>query len=60
MMRALAFTAFVPAILVAITVLGSGCASEDYFCDDTGCYSCDGLGCRLVDPPRPHQPRASA
>lgn len=28
-----------------------GCASENYFCDETGCYYCDGLGCREVDPP---------
>jgi len=48
MMRALAFTTFV---LAAFATLGTGCASEDYFCDDTGCYSCDGLGCRPVDPP---------
>jgi hypothetical protein len=47
-MRALAFTTFV---LSAFATLGTGCASEDYFCDDTGCYSCDGLGCRPVDPP---------
>lgn len=29
----------------------SGCAADDYYCDATGCYLCDGLSCRLVDPP---------
>jgi hypothetical protein len=28
-----------------------GCNNESRYCDDTGCYFCDGLGCRLVNPP---------
>jgi hypothetical protein len=28
-----------------------GCNQESQYCDDTGCYYCDGLGCRLVNPP---------
>lgn len=29
----------------------SGCASDNYYCDNTGCYRCDGVGCRPVQPP---------
>jgi len=36
--------------LGAMTALG-GCAQEDYYCDTDGCYFCDGVGCRDVDPP---------
>lgn len=28
-----------------------GCASDNYYCDNTGCYRCDGVGCRPVTPP---------
>jgi len=41
--------------LLAFAALGvavsSGCAQEDYYCDASGCYRCDGVGCRLLDPP---------
>jgi len=37
-------------LLTASFVL-SACGSEDYYCDDTGCFYCDGLGCRPVDAP---------
>lgn len=38
--------------LVGLFVTGcSGCSNERYFCDATGCYRCDGIGCRDVDPP---------
>lgn len=41
--------------LLAVAALGviaaSGCAQEDYYCDASGCYRCDGVGCRLLDPP---------
>jgi hypothetical protein len=36
------FVAFVP---------GCGGASPDYYCDSTGCYSCDAFGCSTVTPP---------
>jgi hypothetical protein len=28
-----------------------GCQQESRYCDDTGCFYCDGLGCRTVNPP---------
>ncbi len=28
-----------------------GCQQENRYCDDTGCFYCDGLGCRNVTPP---------
>ena len=41
--------------LFALAALGAtaaaGCAQEDYYCDASGCYRCDGVGCRLLDPP---------
>ena len=27
-----------------------GCACENQYCDDTGCYFCDGYGCRPIGP----------
>ncbi len=44
----------VVAILLMVTsVLWTGCspANERYYCDDNGCYSCDGYGCSTVTPP---------
>ena len=29
---------------------GCGTASRSDYCDDSGCYSCDGYGCRMVGP----------
>ena len=46
-----------PRVLLAIGLLSLasvsliGCNNESSYCDDTGCYFCDGLGCRLVNPP---------
>ena len=42
--------------IVALTAVG--CPSSDlsgnsYYCDDTGCYDCDGYGCSTVPPPAP-------
>ncbi|MCC7541551.1 MAG: hypothetical protein IT379_35360 [Deltaproteobacteria bacterium] len=43
------------AFLVATTFLVSGCGgcgeAEDAYCDETGCYFCDGLGCRRAETP---------
>jgi hypothetical protein len=40
--------------LLAVMLTGcSGCSNERYVCDTTGCYRCDGIGCRAVDPPPP-------
>ena len=45
---------------MAASVLGAlgialwgGCSDpqDRYYCDDTGCYSCDGYGCSTVTPP---------
>lgn len=42
---------------MAVSLLGLasislvGCNNESRYCDETGCYFCDGLGCRLVNPP---------
>ncbi len=46
-----------PRVLLAVSLLGLasfslvGCSNESRYCDDTGCYFCDGLGCRAVNPP---------
>lgn len=46
-----------PRVLLAVGLLGLasfslvGCNNESRYCDETGCYFCDGLGCRLVNPP---------
>lgn len=37
--------------LAAASLALSACSQEDYYCDADGCYVCDGLGCRNVDPP---------
>src|SRR5688500_4955705 len=37
--------------VVAVMLIGSGCSSEEYYCDDSGCWYCDGVSCRRVDPP---------
>jgi Cys-rich repeat protein len=43
------------AALLALAAFGvtvsAGCAQEDYYCDASGCFRCDGVGCRLLDPP---------
>ena len=50
-------TQFARVTLLAIGLTGlaavslAGCNQESNYCDDTGCYFCDGLGCRLVNPP---------
>lgn len=41
-------------VALSVAALGAtlgGCASEDYHCDTTACYYCDGVGCRQVTPP---------
>jgi len=38
---------------VALVTGCNGCSNERYYCDATGCYSCDGIGCREVSPPDP-------
>lgn len=49
--------AFTFCSLLALGALGafaaSGCAQQDYYCDATGCYNCDGVGCRTVPPTHP-------
>ena len=35
--------------VASLTVVG--CSQDNYYCDGTGCYSCDGLSCRTVAPP---------
>ncbi len=47
--RVLAFTAYL--IAASAALVASGCVCEDYYCDESGCYFCDGIGCRAVDPP---------
>jgi hypothetical protein len=45
--------------IAALTAAGSlmwgGCSSngDSYYCDDTGCYTCDGYGCSTVPTPSP-------
>ncbi len=45
-----------PRVLLAFGLMGLAslslvaCSNESRYCDDTGCYFCDGLGCRLVNP----------
>lgn len=44
-------------VAAALSAIGamvwSGCGSnnERYYCDDTGCFQCDGYGCGTVTPP---------
>ena len=32
-------------LLLGAGVFLSGCAAEEYFCDEEGCFYCDGIGC---------------
>ena len=36
-----------------VILWSSGCSdpADRYYCDDTGCYNCDGYGCSTVSPP---------
>jgi Cys-rich repeat protein len=47
------FSAMALAAVTGVIVWSSGCGPGDerYYCDNTGCYSCDGYGCRNVNPP---------
>ena len=49
------FSRFAPTLLfgmlASVSVLSAGCEPETYYCDETGCFFCDGLGCREVAPP---------
>jgi hypothetical protein len=36
---------------VALSSGGCGSSDERYYCDNAGCYSCDGYGCTNVAPP---------
>jgi len=45
MVRAFALAA------TALMATMTGCADDDYYCDATGCYTCDGVGCRPATPP---------
>ncbi|MFW5875850.1 MAG: hypothetical protein ACOCXM_03875 [Myxococcota bacterium] len=43
---------FLPVLPVLLLLAGAGalgCGGEERYCDATGCYYCDGLGCRPVD-----------
>jgi hypothetical protein len=42
---------FLTAVLALSAISLVGCKKERYYCDETGCYLCDGIGCREVDPP---------
>ncbi len=37
-------------LLFALGLLLMGCKADNYFCDSSGCYVCDGLGCRSASP----------
>src|SRR4029077_9430481 len=39
--------------VVGLSGLMEGCGPGDtrYYCDNTGCYNCDGYGCHPVSPP---------
>ena len=41
---------FLLGVFASVAVGCDGCGADEYYCDDTGCYECDGLGCRPVDP----------
>jgi len=34
-----------------VAVVANGCGGDEYRCDNTGCFVCDGYGCRNVEPP---------
>lgn len=38
-------------LLTATLSVTAGCSSESEYCDETGCFFCDGLGCREIEPP---------
>lgn len=38
-------------VFAVLTLTSSGCCPDESYCDATGCYACDGLGCRPIDPP---------
>lgn len=42
---------FLGIAVAGASALGTGCSSEEYYCDESACYYCDGVGCRAVDPP---------
>ncbi len=46
-------SAMVGALAAVGAIVWSGCGTGDdrYYCDDSGCYSCDGYGCRGVQAP---------
>jgi hypothetical protein len=44
---------FAAALSLVAIVPGCGGSSSDYYCDEKGCYQCDGFGCATVDPPIP-------
>ena len=46
-------TSFEALALIALGALtgAAGCASEEYYCDASGCFTCDGVGCRAATPP---------
>ena len=51
----LAFGTLVVGIGVMASAEGCGPGDTRYYCDNTGCYNCDGYGCHQVTPPNPTQ-----
>ncbi len=49
--RSLASRVFAAAVAVALAAVAAGCSGDDYYCNSTGCFYCDGVGCRAVTPP---------
>ncbi len=47
------FSSVVGALAAVGAIVWSGCGTGDdrYYCDNSGCYSCDAYGCRNVPPP---------
>jgi len=54
-MNSIRFVALSAIAGMGVAVLAEGCGPGDtrYYCDDTGCYSCDGYGCHNVPAPTP-------
>jgi hypothetical protein len=46
-----ATVALTSAAIGAMAWSGCGGGSSGYYCDNTGCYTCDGYGCSAVTPP---------
>lgn len=52
-MTSLRVAGFLVSSALGVVLWNSGCGprNESYYCDATGCFTCDGYGCTTVNPP---------